>query len=69
MTETFEEGNGQRARAPYKLAEVYKDRDMQAEWATCKEKALTLRATLRPDLKNAPFEEAELSKLCLWMLW
>ncbi|KAG9254828.1 P-loop containing nucleoside triphosphate hydrolase protein [Emericellopsis atlantica] len=69
MTETFAEGDGQRARALYKLAEVYKDRDMQAESATCKEKAATLRATLRPELKDAPFEEAEFSKLCLWMLW
>ncbi|KAI6784643.1 uncharacterized protein J7T54_006689 [Emericellopsis cladophorae] len=69
MTETFAEGDGQRARALYKLAEIYSDRDIQAESIACRGKASTLREALRPDLKDAPFEEAEFSKLCLWMLW
>ncbi|KJZ74929.1 hypothetical protein HIM_05660 [Hirsutella minnesotensis 3608] len=69
ISETFVEGEGQRARALYKLTEVYANRGMQAESINCREKALTLRAALRPELKDAPFEEAEFSKLCLWMLW
>ncbi|RYP46257.1 hypothetical protein DL768_007524 [Monosporascus sp. mg162] len=69
ISETFVEGEGQRARALYKLTEVYADRGMQAESNACREKALALRAALRPELKDAPFEEAEFSKLCLWMLW
>ncbi|RKK17490.1 hypothetical protein BFJ66_g1037 [Fusarium oxysporum f. sp. cepae] len=69
ISETFIEGEGQRARALYKLAEAYEDRSMQAESIACREKALTLRAALKPELKDAPFEEVEFSKLCLWMLW
>ncbi|RYP89134.1 hypothetical protein DL769_000182 [Monosporascus sp. CRB-8-3] len=69
ISETFVEGEGQRARALYKLTEVYADRGMQAESNASREKALALRAALRPELKDAPFQEAEFSKLCLWMLW
>ncbi|CAM1507781.1 Fc.00g046290.m01.CDS01 [Cosmosporella sp. VM-42] len=69
ISETFVEGEGQRARALYKLTKVYADRGKQAESIACREKALTLRTALRPELKDSPFEEAEFSKLCLWMLW
>ncbi|KAF4459095.1 tetratricopeptide repeat-containing [Fusarium albosuccineum] len=69
ISETFVKGEGQRARALYKLTEIYADRGMQAESNACRENALSLRAALRPELKDAPFEEAEFSKLCLWMLW
>ncbi|KAH6887138.1 P-loop containing nucleoside triphosphate hydrolase protein [Thelonectria olida] len=69
ISETFVEGEGQRARALYKLAEIHSDRGVQGEASACREKALGLRAALRPDLKDAPFEETEFSKLCLWMLW
>ncbi|KAF4445734.1 tetratricopeptide repeat-containing [Fusarium austroafricanum] len=68
ISESFIEGEGQRARALYKLAEAYEDRGMQAESIACREKALTLRAALKPELKDAPFEEVKFSKLCLWML-
>ncbi|KAF4984957.1 hypothetical protein FDECE_16948 [Fusarium decemcellulare] len=69
ISETFVEGEGQRARALCKLTEIYADRGMQAESNACRENALSLRAALKPELKDAPFEEAEFSKLCLWMLW
>lgn len=69
ISETFVEGEGQRARALHKLTEVYADRGKQAESTACRKKALTLRTVLRPELEGAPFEEAEFSKLCLWMLW
>lgn len=69
MSETFVEGDGQRARALYKLSRIFADRGKQAEESACRETALALRAALRPEHKNAPFEEAEFSKLCLWMLW
>ncbi|KID91916.1 tpr repeat-containing protein [Metarhizium guizhouense ARSEF 977] len=69
ISETFVEGDGQRARALYTLSKVYAVRDMLAESTACREKAVALRSLLRPDLKDAPFEEEELSKLCLWMLW
>ncbi|QLI64521.1 uncharacterized protein G6M90_00g020090 [Metarhizium brunneum] len=69
ISETFVEGDGQRARALYTLSKVYAVRDMLAESTACREKAVTLRSLLRPDLKDAPFEEEEFSKLCLWMLW
>jgi hypothetical protein len=69
MSESYAEGEGQRARALYKLATIYKGRGMEAESDACKEKALKLRAALKPELEGAPFEEVEFSKLCLWMLW
>ena len=69
ISETFVEGEGQRARALYRLTKIYEDRGNQAESTACKERALRLRAALRPELQEAPFEEAEFSKLCLWMLW
>ncbi|UNI18783.1 hypothetical protein JDV02_005033 [Purpureocillium takamizusanense] len=69
ISETFVEGEGQRARALYKLAKIYEDRGMPAECSAFREQAMALRASLRPDLEHAPFEEAEFAKLCLWMLW
>lgn len=30
---------------------------------------MAFRPALRPALKDAPFVEAEFSKLCLWVLW
>jgi hypothetical protein len=42
---------------------------MAAESVACKEKAIELQAALKPELKDAPFDEAGFSELCLWMLW
>ena len=69
ISETFVEGAGQRARAYFKLSAIYADRGLQAESDSCRDKALGLRAELKPELKDRPFEEAEFAKLCLWMLW
>ncbi|KID61280.1 Tetratricopeptide-like helical, partial [Metarhizium hybridum] len=69
ISETFFEGDGQRARALCTLLKVYTAGGMLAESTACREKAVTLRSFLRLDLKDAPFEEEEFSKLCLWMLW
>ncbi|VUC30930.1 unnamed protein product [Clonostachys rosea] len=69
ISKTFTEGQGQQARALFKLAEVYTERGMQAESLAYKQSAISIRAALKPELQDAPFEEAEFSKLCLWMLW
>lgn len=69
VSESFVEGEGQRARALYKLSTLYTERGMLTEAEACREESLKLRAKLKPELKDAPFEEAESSKLCLWMLW
>ena len=69
ISETFTEGEGQRSRALYRLSKVLAERGMQVESQERKEEALKLRAKLKPELKDAPFEEAEFSKLCVWMLW
>ena len=66
---TFVEGEGQRARALYKLAEIHRERGMQAESAACREAAIQSRAAAKPELKDSPFVEAEFAKLCPWMLW
>lgn len=70
ISETLAEGNGQQARALYKLSEIQNERGMLAESSTHMQKALGLLAKLKPDseLKDAASEEA-FSQLCPWMLW
>ena len=69
ISETFSEGEGQRARALYKLSVIHAERGMLPSSEACRGEALRLRAKLKPELKDDPFEEAEYAKLCLWMLW
>lgn len=69
ISESLNEGKGQLARANYKLSVLYTEKGMVAESEVYKTKALEGRALLRPELTNAPFEEAEFMKLCPWMLW
>ncbi len=69
ISETLIEGDGQRARVLYRLSGLYADKGMEAESKSCREKALELRKKLKPELDDAPFEEAQFSKLCPWMLW
>lgn len=53
----------------YKLSELYADKGMATQSQVCKDEALELRKTLKPELSDAPFQQAEFSKLCIWMLW
>ncbi|KAI1362000.1 P-loop containing nucleoside triphosphate hydrolase protein [Xylaria arbuscula] len=69
ISETFIEGEGQRARALYKLSVIYANMHLQKESDDSKSKATTLLAQLKPELEHEPFEESTFSKLCLWMLW
>jgi hypothetical protein len=69
ISETFVEGEGQRARALFKLSKIYEEREREAESRDCRERAVALRDKIKPELKGAPVEEVEFSKLCLWMLW
>jgi hypothetical protein len=68
ISEAFIEGEGQRARALYKLSVIHERRGLHAESISAKE-ALKLRGKLKPELAEKPFEESEFAKLCLWMLW
>lgn len=69
ISETFVEGQGQRARALYKLSEIYYKCGKEALGDECRIQAVELRASMRTELTDAPFEEAEFGKLCPWMLW
>jgi hypothetical protein len=69
IAESLPEGEGQLARALYKRAEIQGEKGMVAESTACRDRAVGLLAKLRPELKDAPFEEATFAKLCLWMLW
>lgn len=69
VAETLDEGQGQLARAIFKLFVLYGAIDMEPEMELCKERALKLRGQVRPELVDAPFEEEEFVKLCPWMLW
>lgn len=69
ISETLNEGEGQLARANYKLAVVFQEKGMTLESDDYKARAIILRSKLRPEARNAPFEETEFRKLCLWMLW
>ncbi|ORX98178.1 hypothetical protein BCR34DRAFT_607010 [Clohesyomyces aquaticus] len=63
------EGQGQLARAHFKLSVLCAERERAAESQNHRKIAEKLKAQLKPDLTNAPFEEVEFTKLCLWMLW
>lgn len=63
------EGEGQLARAEYKLAVLFEEKGMHVESAHCKGEALRLWRKLQPQDENGPFEESSFMKLCLWMLW
>ena len=69
IAETLNEGQGQLARAEYKLAILLEEKGMGADADACKLRALDLRKKLRPQDMDAPFEEDSFMKLCLWMLW
>ncbi|KAI1391090.1 TPR-like protein [Hypoxylon trugodes] len=69
ISESLSEGEGQLARALYKLSVLYAAKEAVAESDTCKARALEIRDRLRLEDKEAPFEEEYFSKLTLWMLW
>lgn len=69
ISETFVEGEGQGARALFKLSQLYDETGRAAESKYCRERAVALRDKVNPDLQGAPVEESEFSKLCPWMLW
>ncbi|KAF2477128.1 TPR-like protein [Lindgomyces ingoldianus] len=69
ISSSIPEGQGQLARAYFKLAVIHKERDRSEQSRTYRQKAEAIRADIRPDLCNAPFDETEFMKLCLWMLW
>lgn len=69
ISESLNEGEGQLARALYKLSVLYAEKGALAECEACKLRAVEIRGRLRPEDKDAPFEEEYFSKLTLWMLW
>ncbi|KAI1215007.1 uncharacterized protein F4807DRAFT_466343 [Annulohypoxylon truncatum] len=69
ISESLNEGEGQLARALYKLSIFYAEKGLVEDSETCKKRALEIRGRLRPEDKEAPFEEPYFSKLTLWMLW
>jgi len=69
ISESLREGEGQLARANYKLAILCMERGLVPESESCRAQAISLREKLRPEAKDSPFEEREFMKLCPWMLW
>ncbi|KAI1138886.1 hypothetical protein F5Y05DRAFT_354227 [Hypoxylon sp. FL0543] len=69
IAESLNEGEGQLARALYKLSILFAAKGMVAESEAYKTRALDIRARLRPEEKGASFEEESFSKLTPWMLW
>lgn len=69
IAETLKKGKGQLGHALYKLAVLHKRNGAAVKSSTFVSRALELRVKLRPQAKDAPFEEAEVMRLCLWMLW
>lgn len=69
IAQTLSEGQGQLARAEFKLAVLYEEKGLAAESKLYKVDALRLRNMLHPRLADAPFDEDSFMKLCLWMLW
>lgn len=70
ISETFVEGEGQRARALFKLSQIYAERGgREEESKDLRERAVALRDKVSPDQKGAPVGEGGFSRLCPWMLW
>ncbi|XXH00199.1 Protein ssh4 [Hypoxylon texense] len=69
ISESLNEGEGQLARALYKLSVLYAEKGALPESEACKSRAVEIRGRLRPEDKDAPFKEESFSKLTLWMLW
>ncbi|KIW65774.1 hypothetical protein PV04_08001 [Phialophora macrospora] len=69
IAETLPGGEGQSARANRKLAVLYSKLDRNAESKACLQRAIALRAKLRPTEDNDSFEEESFIQLCPWMLW
>lgn len=69
ISETFVEGEGQRARALFKLSQIYKERGREEESRDFRERAVALRDEVSPDQQGAPADEDGFSRLCPWMLW
>lgn len=69
IAEALPEGQGQLARACYKLSIIYTDLNREAEAEKQKMRALEIRAKLRPETKDSPFDDSGFQKLVLWMLW
>jgi hypothetical protein len=69
IAETLHEGQGQLARAYYKLAILHEERGLKGDSENYKARAMEIRARFRPTAADAPFSEEEFMKLCLWMLW
>ncbi|KAF2234366.1 TPR-like protein [Viridothelium virens] len=69
ISEILREGEGQLARANYKLAVLYAEKGMEVESRDCRARAVEIRNKLIPSSREAPFEEKEFNRLCLWMLW
>ncbi|KAI0391424.1 hypothetical protein F5Y17DRAFT_406788 [Xylariaceae sp. FL0594] len=66
---TLSEGEGQLARALYKLSVLHSESGAQEEAQGAKAKALEIRDRLQPWNKEAAFVEESFSKLVPWMLW
>ncbi|KAJ9137354.1 TPR-like protein [Coniochaeta hoffmannii] len=62
-------GDGQLARAQFKLSVLYQVAGREQASRTARELAEKSRKELRPELAERPFTEEEFNKLCLWMLW
>ena len=65
---SLNEGEGQLARALYKLPVLYTEKGNSSDAGLCMERALEIRGRLNPALKDAPFDNESFSKLTLWML-
>lgn len=69
IAEALPEGQGQLARACYKLSIICTDLNRKGEAENLKTRALEILAKLRPEAKDSPFDDSTFQKLVLWMLW
>jgi len=69
ISETLPDGEGQLARAYYKLSVIYRQIHKQDESSYCKKQAIDLRVKICPEEKDVAYEEETYKKLCPWMLW
>ncbi|KAI0007592.1 hypothetical protein F4779DRAFT_642943 [Xylariaceae sp. FL0662B] len=69
IVESLSEGEGQLARALYKISVICEEKGSTTECQSLGRRALEIRNRLRPDYKGIPMDETSFSRLVPWMLW
>lgn len=69
IAEVLAEGDGQLARAAYRMSTLYTTQGKHQDAENWRGRAVAVRRKIRPDIGERTWNDASFSCLCLWMLW